>query len=144
MRQAETRRRADMVIEWLEANPTGCVSKDIAQAIGLGLNTTQRLMTMLVRAGDTRLVVLGAGAYLRYAAPRHKETTRAYMDAVIDARRTRWSRVVAKRRELEQQAEEMAQANGYERGETMHQVIMREWTKPVKLGPASVFELAQS
>lgn len=140
IRNKETMRRARMVLAWLEAHPEGGTSRQLHAASdhGRSYNTTQLLLQMMVRDGMP-LVTISGGAHMRYAAARHQATAQAYYDAMRSARATRWSREVELRNEKE--ARERGELPPVEDDDQPRQRVVRDWSRPVKTAPNSVFEL---
>lgn len=142
IRNKESARRAAAVAAWLEANPQGGSARDIHAGIQhtRGFSTTQKLLIMMVQKCYPGMVTLGAGAHTRYAAPRHKATAQAHMDATRRERNAKWAREVEARRERM-----MRLASGEQLSdEVMTQRVVREWAKPQVTAPRSVFELASA
>lgn len=130
--------RAEIAMKWFDANPHGGNAKDVRVALTMcQLATVQKLMAMMREQG--MIVAIGAGAHIRYCAPRHLEAAQQYAKACVTAS-------TIKRREIKaQRAQEciavVARPNGTS-VEEKHQAIVREWPKPKKPGVCSVFELA--
>ena len=139
-RNKETQRRAAAVVAWLEAHPQGGNARDIHAGLQhtRGFSTTQKLLIWMLSNVYPGMVTLGAGAHTRYAAPRHKATAQAHMDATRRERNAKWAREVEARRERM-----MRLASGEQLSDdVMTQRVVREWAKPKVTAPRSVFELA--
>lgn len=137
--------RAEIALAWLDAHPEGGNAKDV-RAAALPMchtATVQKLMGVLRMRCD--VVAIGAGAHLRYAAPRHLDAATAYREQVCVGKSTERRRAIAATKARKAIAEQGLTPRPHgTAAEVAHQPIVSKWPNPVKTGPSSVFDLAEA